>query len=185
MSKKKKEQKSSQPQTAIVIDIPQSDLMTLIKDGGCADEIENVAEEIKKKSPQKAKSYKCAAKILRTIEYVWKEILKEYADATALPKDFVPEGFVLTNKDERKKTCKCAKKAKNTDKGKTCLSCGKTKKKEAVKITVRKTPSLTEAEKKVVAHLRSKGFSIKRIGKEIHRAEKAVADYVRTLPSAK
>ena len=45
-------------------------------------------------------------------------------------------------------------------------------------------PKLSNAEVKKVVSLRAKGLSIKAIGKTIHRAEKVVADIVRTLPHA-
>ena len=45
-------------------------------------------------------------------------------------------------------------------------------------------PKLSDAEVKKVVSLRAKGLSIKAIGKTIHRAEKVVADIVRTLPHA-
>lgn len=41
--------------------------------------------------------------------------------------------------------------------------------------------SLTEIEKRKIRALRKQGLTIKAIGKEIHRAEKVVADFVRTL----
>lgn len=42
--------------------------------------------------------------------------------------------------------------------------------------------SLSEIEKRKIRALRKQGLTIKAIGKEIHRAEKVVADFVRTLP---
>lgn len=44
-----------------------------------------------------------------------------------------------------------------------------------------KKTALSFAEKVVVGRLRRKGFTIKDIGKEIHRAEKVVADYVHLI----
>lgn len=41
---------------------------------------------------------------------------------------------------------------------------------------------LSEQEQHKIRALRKQGLSIKAIGKEIHRAEKLVADFVRTLP---
>ena len=43
-------------------------------------------------------------------------------------------------------------------------------------------PLLSIEETKKIRALRKQGLSIKAIGKEIHRAEKVVADFVRTLP---
>ena len=44
-----------------------------------------------------------------------------------------------------------------------------------------KRPSLSVEEKAKVERLRRKGFTIKDIGKELHRAEKVVSDYVHLL----
>ena len=55
---------------------------------------------------------------------------------------------------------------------------------ELKKVDLTKKPTKTAlsfAEKVVVRRLRRKGFTIKDIGKEIHRAEKVVADYVRLI----
>jgi len=46
-------------------------------------------------------------------------------------------------------------------------------------------PLVSNSELKTILNLRSKGMSIKAIGKAIHRAEKVVADIVRTLPKKK
>lgn len=48
------------------------------------------------------------------------------------------------------------------------------------KVTTKK-PSLSLEEKAKVERLRRKGFTIKDIGKELHRAEKVVSDYVHLL----
>ena len=48
------------------------------------------------------------------------------------------------------------------------------------KVTTKK-PSLSVEEKAKVERLRRKGFTIKDIGKELHRAEKVVSDYVHLL----
>ena len=48
------------------------------------------------------------------------------------------------------------------------------------KVTTKK-PSLSVEEKAKVERLRRKGFTIKDIGRELHRAEKVVSDYVHLL----
>ena len=48
--------------------------------------------------------------------------------------------------------------------------------------TAKGKKGLTEQEQRKVRALRKQGLSIKAIGKELHRAEKVVADFVRTLP---
>ena len=53
--------------------------------------------------------------------------------------------------------------------------------KELEPIKKPKKNALSFAEKVVVGRLRRKGFTIKDIGKEIHRAEKVVADYVHLI----
>lgn len=65
-------------------------------------------------------------------------------------------------------------------------------KKKETKATDTKKPKkaplgnhLSKQEKDTIKKLRKDGASIKAIGKAIHRAEKTVADFVKTLPTAK
>lgn len=142
--------------------IPEKDLMAILK-FDCAKQIERMGKELfsEMKSLKwdngKVLDFSCpdmravcrtAATVLGIIQDAWTAALKEYADATKLPKGFVPKGY------------KPAKPEK----------------------TASKKPILSNEEKGKIRALRKSGLSIKAIGKEIHRAEKVVRDFCKTLP---
>lgn len=131
--------------------IPEKDLMQLLE-FNCAEELRKLgvtfASDVPPECPSVKASLLLAAKILKDIQDAWAAALKEYADATKLPKGFVPKG------------CKPTKPVK----------------------TASKKPILSNEEKGKIRALRKSGLSIKAIGKEIHRAEKVVRDFCKTLP---
>ena len=141
------------------VTIPEKDLMKLIE-LNCAKAIRDAGKSLFAhmksmkwdngkildfSSPDMRKVCSVAANVLEMIQDSWKEALREYADATKLPKDFIPSGF----KPTKYKPAKA--KLSNEEIGK-------------------------------IKALRKSGLSIKAIGKEIHRAEKVVRDFVHTLP---
>lgn len=130
------------------ISIPEKDLMKLLE-FNCAKELKQLgiafASDVPPECPSVKSSLLLAAKILGNIQDAWEEALKEFADATKLPKGVVPKGY---------------KEAEPT----------KTK------------AILSNDEKGKIRALRKTGLSIKAIGKEIHRAEKVVRDFCKTLP---
>ena len=163
MSKAKKPSKPKTPNVDDIrfevrygVSIPETNLMELIRDGGCAGKLREMKKEIGEWIDEltvdetlvsdigKAKNYEkvltTVADVLDIIEGAWKSALCEYAESTGFSK-----------KPEK------AAKAKSTG------------------------GVLTKAEQAKVKALRKQGFSIKAIGKTIHRAEKAVADFVKSI----
>lgn len=100
------------------------------------------------------------------------EVLAVTAGVLAIVQNQWKDAFKKPEKKADCKGCKPPKKAKPA------------KGKKPTKKIKAKNP-LTEVEQRKIRALRKRGLPIKAIGKEIHRAEKLVADFVRTLPKKK
>lgn len=172
MSKAKKTSKPKMPKADKIrlnirygVSIPETDLMQLISNGGCAKKLRTMRKEIKEwvddlsaaeywtydvtKANGYAQVLATVANVLDIIEGAWTEALKEYAEDTKLP-----EHVKFPKQDK-------------PSKGKAKLG------------------TLSKEEQAKVKELRKQGFSIKAIGKTIHRAEKVVAEFVKTVDRKK
>lgn len=103
------------------------------------------------------------------------EVLAVTAGVLAIVQNQWKDAFKKPEKKAECTACKPPKKAKPA-KGKKTAKPAKPKKAKAI---------LSEIEQRKVRALRKRGLPIKAIAKEIHRAEKVVADFVRALPKKK
>lgn len=102
-----------------------------------------------------------SSEVLAIVQEAWRYALEDYVDKEKTARQ--PKG----------KECKKCQPSKEVKKS---ASPAKKNKKSLPK------SGLSPAEQNMVRSLRLNGLSIKAIGKEIHRNEKVVADFVRRLP---
>lgn len=155
----KKKKSSNKVKTYHGIAIAEKSLMELLR-LNCAKQIEQLGKEffgeIKSivvkdgktfdfSTPDMRKVCQVVSYVLRAIQDSWSVALKEFAEATKLPRNFVPTGY------------------------------------QAAKSSKKQKPMLSKDEMGKIRALRKSGLSIKAIGKEIHRAEKVVRDFIKTF----
>ena len=167
MSKKKKQTKNNNVKVAVRygVAVPEKPLSELIR-LNCAKELFSLSKDLEHLFPfapsEEIKNLKevfsVTSGVIGIIQDAWQKALKEFSDGKKPPKGCYPG------------KCKPSKPSKQT---------------KPTKAKPTKKATLTETEQRKIRSLRKQGLSVKAIGKELHRAEKVVADFVRALPKKK